>query len=350
MSAKKRGLGRGLDALIPQPEQPSPEPGTEAAVTALPIARLRPNRMQPRTRFDEAQLEELAESIRAQGIVQPLVVTPAADGLFDIIAGERRWRAARRAGLESVPVVVRTVADDRELLELALVENLQRSDLDPMEEAEAYQALQETFGLTQEEVAVRVGKSRTAVTNALRLLKLPEEVQSLLRDGRLTAGPGAPAAGAREPRGAGRARRARRAEGLSARELERLAAVPREKQAEEGSETGRGQHRRRRGEAHPAPPDAGRDPPSRQGGRPPHPLPFRGGADEALRAPHGPGGTRMIFKSDGKQNDLNGFLDQGSHAQGDLRFETSFRVDGKLTGTIESEGRPDRGRGGRDRR
>jgi ParB family transcriptional regulator, chromosome partitioning protein len=216
VNARKRGLGRGLDALLEK------VPAEE--VRTLPVASLRPNRLQPRSRFDEATIEELAESIRAQGIVQPLVVTPEGGG-WVIVAGERRWRAARRAGLEVVPVVVREVADDRELLELALVENLQRSDLNPLEEAEAYAALQEKFGLSQEAVAARVGKARTTVTNALRLLRLPEEVRELLREARLTAGQARPLlalAGAEE-----QIRLAERAvrEELSARDLERLTAL-----------------------------------------------------------------------------------------------------------------------------
>ncbi|HEX9943987.1 MAG TPA: ParB/RepB/Spo0J family partition protein [Thermoanaerobaculia bacterium] len=220
MNPKKRGLGRGLDALIEKAEE-RPEEG----VRTLPVAKLHPNRFQPRTRFDEPAIEELAESIRVQGIVQPLVVTPEGDG-WTIIAGERRWRAARRAGLEEVPVVVREVAGDRELLELALVENLQRSDLNPVEEAEAYAALQEKFGLSQDEVAARVGKARTTVTNALRLLRLPEEVRELLRGGALTAGQARPLlalqSAEEQVRLAARAVR----EGLSARDLERLAAAP----------------------------------------------------------------------------------------------------------------------------
>jgi ParB family chromosome partitioning protein len=219
--ARKRGLGRGLDALI---EKAEPKP--DDPVRTLPIDRLRPNRFQPRTHFDDAAIEELAASIRAQGVVQPLVVTPDGDG-YSIIAGERRWRAARKAGLATVPVVVRLVSDDRELLELALVENLQRSDLNPIEEAEAYAALQEKFGLSQEAVATRVGKARTTVTNALRLLRLPDEVLDLLRENRLTAGQARPLLALQDPeeqiRLADRAVR----EGLSARDLERLTA-PRE--------------------------------------------------------------------------------------------------------------------------
>jgi len=224
---KKRGLGRGLDALIQKEEAPPP-------IQSLPVASLRPNRFQPRADFDEAAIEELAESIRAQGVIQPLVVAPEADGGYTIIAGERRWRASLRAGLDAVPVVVRMVADDRELLELALVENLQRSDLNPLEEADAYLALQEKFGLSQEEIAARVGKARTTVTNALRLLRLPEEVQGLLRGGQLTAGQARPLLGLATPEEqVALAERAVR-DGLSARDLERAAAArekPRKKAA-----------------------------------------------------------------------------------------------------------------------
>ncbi len=229
MNVKKRGLGRGLDALI----QPAAEeaPAAPAPVQSLPVASLKPNRFQPRTRFDEAEIQDLADSIRAQGVIQPLVVAPDDDGegSYTIIAGERRWRAARRAGLDEVPVFVRAVSGDRELLELALVENLQRSDLNPLEEAEAYLALQEKFGLSQEEIATRVGKARTTVTNSLRLLRLPEEVQDLLRAGQLSAGQARPLLGLAAPEAqiglAGRAVR----EGLSARDMERLSGEPREK-------------------------------------------------------------------------------------------------------------------------
>ena len=222
-AGKKRGLGRGLDALLQKEEE---APAVPAPVQTLPLSQLRPNKFQPRTRFDDEAIEELAASIRMQGIVQPLVVSPEADGTYVIVAGERRWRASRRAGLENVPVVVRQVADDREMLELALVENLQRSDLNPLEEAEAYLSLQEKFGLSQEDIASRVGKARTTVTNALRLLRLPEEVQELLRDGRLTAGQARPLLGlpSREAQLALADRAVR--EGLTARDLERLSSEP----------------------------------------------------------------------------------------------------------------------------
>lgn len=211
-ASKKRGLGRGLDALL----------GTEERTQTLPLTALKPNRMQPRSLFDEGGLEELAQSIRTQGVVQPLIVAPRSDGSYTIIAGERRFRAARLAGLKQVPVVMRDVADERELLELALVENLQRADLNPLEEAEAYQELGARFGLSHEEIGGRVGKSRAAVSNALRLLRLPAEVQDLLRDGRMTAGQARPLLALSDP--AAQVRLARRAvaESLTARDLERL--------------------------------------------------------------------------------------------------------------------------------
>jgi len=212
MSAKKRGLGRGLDALL-RVETPTAQ--------SLPLERLRPNKVQPRERFDGDALDELAESIKAQGVVQPIVVTPRTDGDYTIVAGERRWRAARRAGLKEVPVAIREVADDRQLLEMALVENLQRTDLNPVEEAEAYRRLAKEFGLSQEETAIRVGKGRTSISNAVRLLRLPEEIQELLREGRLSAGQARPllALGSEEEM----VKLARRAAdgGMSARALEK---------------------------------------------------------------------------------------------------------------------------------
>lgn len=233
---KKGGLGRGLGALIQEKTERAPEPapdasatpadaGPAASPTVLPIERLLPNRLQPRTRFDDDQLEELAESIRAQGIIQPLIVAATGDETYLIVAGERRWRAARRAGLTEVPVVIREVNDDRHLLELALVENLQRADLNPIEEAEALLALQ-GFGLQHEEIASRVGKSRSSVSNSLRLLRLPEDVRDLMRSGALTAGQARPLlALASEEAQVALAERAV-SESLSARDLERIAAEP----------------------------------------------------------------------------------------------------------------------------
>ncbi len=213
---KKRGLGRGLSALLP---------GDEEGVRTLPVAQLVPNRLQPRTHFEDADLEELSESIRAQGVIQPIVVSSTGSGTYTIVAGERRWRAAQRAGLTTVPVVVRQVRDDRQLLELALVENLQRADLDPIEEAEAYRTLIDHFGLSHEEVATRVGKNRATVSNTLRLLKLPPAVQDLLRAGRLTAGQARPLLGLEDPAEIERLALRAAQEGLTARALEELTAA-----------------------------------------------------------------------------------------------------------------------------
>ena len=183
MATKQRGLGRGLGALI---DDFSPEPGQET-ITKLPLQKVEPNPNQPRRSFDEEELQALADSIAEHGILQPLAVRALDGGFYQIIAGERRWRAARMAGLHEVPVVVLD-ADDRTVMELALIENLQRQDLNPMEEAEGYRVLMEDYGLTQEQAAARVGKSRPAVTNALRLLALPDEVRAMVENGTLSAG------------------------------------------------------------------------------------------------------------------------------------------------------------------
>lgn len=196
MSAKKRVLGRGLDALLgpggpPTPPAAAPAPVLAPAAPAegvrkVPFVRLRPNPFQPRSQFRDEALDELCASIRANGILQPIIVRQRGED-YEIVAGERRWRAAQRAELTEVPVVVREF-DDREMLELALLENLQREDLNPVEEARAYQRLIEEFHLTQEEVAERMGKSRVAVTNAVRLLRLPEAILQWVAEGRLSAG------------------------------------------------------------------------------------------------------------------------------------------------------------------
>lgn len=182
MLMQKKGLGRGLSALIPG----ATEPKQESANLEIDVDRITPNPFQPRRTFDEVKIEELASSIRNQGIIQPLVVRPKADG-FELIAGERRWRAAIRAGLNRVPVVVRE-ASDHEALQLALVENLQREDLNPIEEANGFRRLQEDFQWSQDEIAEKVGKSRPAVTNSMRLLSLPLEVQQEVASGNLSAG------------------------------------------------------------------------------------------------------------------------------------------------------------------
>ena len=183
MATKQRGLGRGLGALI---DDFSPEPGQET-ITKLPLQKVEPNPNQPRRSFDEEELQALSDSIAEHGILQPLAVRALDGGFYQIIAGERRWRAARMAGLDEVPVVVLD-ADDRTVMELALIENLQRQDLNPMEEAEGYRVLMEDYGLTQEQAAARVGKSRPAVTNALRLLALPDEGRAMVENGTLSAG------------------------------------------------------------------------------------------------------------------------------------------------------------------
>ena len=177
------GLGRGLNSLLGDPglsEQ------TSGSVT-LPISQVEPGLNQPRKRFDPESLEDLAQSIRQHGIIQPLTVRRLSSGYYQIIAGERRWRAAKQAGLVEVPAII-IEADDRKVMELGLIENLQRENLNPAEEARGYQILMEEYGLTQEQVAERMGKSRPAITNTLRLLSLAEEVLTMLEEGVLSAG------------------------------------------------------------------------------------------------------------------------------------------------------------------
>jgi ParB family chromosome partitioning protein len=181
MAVKNRGLGRGLDSLF---NENSTEQNN--ALT-LNINDIEPNRDQPRKDFDDDAVSELADSIAQHGLIQPIVVTPLSSGRYSIVAGERRWRACRMAGLMEVPVIIKD-ASQQELMEIALIENLQREDLNPVEEAFGYRSLIDAFGLTQEEVATRMGKSRTAVTNALRLLNLNEDELSALRVGAITAG------------------------------------------------------------------------------------------------------------------------------------------------------------------
>lgn len=181
--ARRSGLGRGLGALIPT-EMAAEHP---SALAEIPVSAVEPNPHQPRRHFDEELLAALAASIRELGVLQPILVRPLDQGRYELIAGERRWRAARRAGLPTIPALIRAVAD-RASLEQALVENLHRQDLNPLEEAAAYQQLIEDFGLTHDEVASRVGKSRVAVTNTLRLFQLPPTIQRQVIDGALSAG------------------------------------------------------------------------------------------------------------------------------------------------------------------
>ena len=182
---KQSGLGRGLGALLDDPNLDFT--GQTGGVTTVPLQKVEPNPLQPRKEFDPEALQALAESLQTHGMIQPLTVRAAKNGYYQIIAGERRWRAARMAGLEEVPVMV-IEADDRKVMELALVENLQREDLNPMEEAAGYRTLMEEYGLTQEETSQRVGKSRSAVANSLRLLTLSDELKELVREGTLSPG------------------------------------------------------------------------------------------------------------------------------------------------------------------
>ncbi len=193
---KKRGLGRGLGALLPSTPPPAPAPAASTAVEPAPRSRtyfaagieeLYPSPEQPRRRFDEAKLGELADSIKVHGIIVPLVVRPRDGGGYFLIAGERRWRAAQRAGVHEVPVVVQDV-EEGAALERALVENLQRADLGPLEEAAAFQRLVDEYNLSHEEIAARIGKDRSTVANAIRLLKLPAPVRQLVEDEQLTMG------------------------------------------------------------------------------------------------------------------------------------------------------------------
>ena len=181
--ALERGLGKGLGALLGDAALQSQEGGS----LSLPIAQVEPGVKQPRKRFEESSLQDLADSIRTHGVIQPLTVRRQSSGYYQIIAGERRWRAAKLAGLTEIPAVI-IEADDRKVMELGLIENLQREDLNPVEEANGYKTLMEEYGLTQEEVAQRVGKSRPAIANALRLLALPDVVHLLLEEGKMSAG------------------------------------------------------------------------------------------------------------------------------------------------------------------
>lgn len=184
MAAKKGGLGRGLDALF---ADNSIEEIASTSAVKLKIMDIEPNRDQPRKIFDDDALAELADSIAKHGVIQPLLVRPMPDGSYQLVAGERRWRASRMAGLTEVPVVIKELSDD-EAMALALIENLQREDLNAIEEAQGIKALMDTLSLTQDEAAERVGKSRPAVANALRLLKLPDSVIALVSDGKLSPG------------------------------------------------------------------------------------------------------------------------------------------------------------------
>ena len=229
-----RGLGKGLGALLGDAALQTQEGGS----VSLPIAQVEPGLKQPRKRFDQASLADLADSIRTHGIIQPLTVRRLASGYYQIIAGERRWRAAKLAGLDQVPAVI-IEADDRKVMELGLIENLQREDLNPMEEAMGYQALIEEYGLTQEEAARRVGKSRPAVANALRLMALPDAIRALVEEGKLSAGHARALLSVPDSTSQKKLAQKVVAEGLSVRQTEALAkrlAREREELEEHGGE------------------------------------------------------------------------------------------------------------------
>jgi ParB family chromosome partitioning protein len=193
MNDKKRetrGLGRGLSALmadLDDARSPVPGPNGASDLRLLPVERVQPNPDQPRKTFHEGEMQELAESIRAKGVIQPIVVRPLSGGEFQIVAGERRWRAAQMARIHEIPAIIREYSD-RDMVEIAIIENIQRADLDPLEEASAYQRLIDVHGYSQDEVAQSLGKSRSHVSNMLRLLGLPPEVMSLLVQGQISAG------------------------------------------------------------------------------------------------------------------------------------------------------------------
>ena len=230
----RKPLGRGLSALLgdDRPEEKAVQP--TSAAPEIDIDLIMPNPDQPRTRFAEAALDELARSITANGVVQPIVVR-SKDGRYEIVAGERRWRAAQRAGLRRIAAVVKEVADDK-LLELALIENIQRQELNPIEEAAAYRKLIDSIGLTQDEVAERVGRERSLIATSLRLLKLPDDIRLLIEEGKLTAGHGRALLLAADPTIQRRVARAAIEQGMSVRETERAAkrasAEPKEKRAQ----------------------------------------------------------------------------------------------------------------------
>lgn len=192
MSTQKKALGRGLGALIPSRpvEQPPPPPSAQSGpgLAMVAIDQISPNPYQPRKTFNDASIEELARSVREHGIIQPIVVTRIGDHKYRLIAGERRFRAAQKAGLDSIPVVIKETMADGDVLQVALIENIQREDLNPIEEAYAYHQLHDEFQLTQEEISKRVGKERSTVANFLRLLKLPDSVKKLLAAGQLSMG------------------------------------------------------------------------------------------------------------------------------------------------------------------
>ena len=215
--AKKGGLGKGLDAIFHDNAR-----SDENGAVELNINELEPNRAQPRKNFSDEAMRELADSIAQHGVLQPLLVRPLLSGGYQIVAGERRWRASRMAGLTTVPALIKELTDS-EVMQIALIENLQREDLKPLEEAQGYQALMEEFGFTQDEISKTVGKSRPAVTNALRLLNLPEDVRSMLERGEMTAGHARTLLSFKDDTALHQAAKRVAREGISVRELEKMA-------------------------------------------------------------------------------------------------------------------------------
>ena len=190
---KRKALGRGLDSLLPSRPTVTPigMPSTQTATSTqeVPVDSIDPNPYQTRRRINEAALEELTESIRASGVVQPVVLRPVANGRFQLVAGERRWHASKRAGKTTIPAVIRQISNEQ-AMEITIIENLQREDLNPVEQARAFERLSREFGMTQEQIAARTGKDRASIANFIRLLKLPEQIQNALEDGRLSFGHG----------------------------------------------------------------------------------------------------------------------------------------------------------------
>ena len=215
--AQSRGLGKGLEALFEDSRDDS-----QSGVTTVRISEIEPNLSQPRKQFDEEALSELADSIAAHGVLQPLLIRPTSGGTYQIVAGERRWRAARLAGLSEVPALIREITDE-ETDQLALIENLQREDLNAVETAQGYRRLMDKYGMTQEQLSAAVGKSRPAIANTLRILTLPEDILPMVAEGKLSAGHAKAVLSAPEERRTALAKRIA-AEGLSVREAERLAA------------------------------------------------------------------------------------------------------------------------------
>lgn len=214
--SKKMALGRGLSALVPEDER-----GTNEDLREIDIDLIEPNKEQPRTRFDEERLGELTQSIKENGIIQPIILRRNKNNKYEIVAGERRWRAAQKAGFKKIPAVIREVSDEK-LLELALIENIQRHELNSMEEARAYQKLIKTLGLTQEMVANRVGKDRVLIANYLRMLRLPEDIQKLVEEEKITVGHARALLGVEDHGAQRRVARSIMEMSLSVRETERM--------------------------------------------------------------------------------------------------------------------------------